>query len=175
MLDTIRKVAVYPLPPEKVWVALTDPRALAEWLMPNNFAPVIGHKFRFQVDPMPGCGSTVECEVLELDPPRKMVWSWRPADLKRKLPEGARPSIVTWTLTPAENNSTRLILVHEGLGRVFPVFMRLMLRFGWGTMVKRWIPKCAANVDDAGHFTPGAFPLEKRCYKCKTIPADLVR
>ncbi|MGH7179920.1 MAG: SRPBCC family protein [Tepidisphaeraceae bacterium] len=170
MSKTVRKEAFYPLPPEKVWVALTDPRALAEWLMPNNFAPVVGHKFRFQVDPMPGCGHVTECEVLEVDPPRKLVWSWMPV-AKHAHPPGTRPSTVTWTLTP-ENSGTRLVLVHEGM-EVYPWWQRLMMRFGWGTMVKRWIPKVAANVDGSGQFTPGAIPLSKRCYKTKTLPSDL--
>ena len=51
---TVRKEVFLPHPPEDVWLALTDPQALAEWLMPNNFEPVAGHKFRFHVDPMPG-------------------------------------------------------------------------------------------------------------------------
>ena len=33
---TIRKERFYPHPPESVWVALTDPRALAEWFEPNE-------------------------------------------------------------------------------------------------------------------------------------------
>jgi len=44
----------YPHPPERVWRALTDSAALAEWLMPNDFEPRVGHKFRFRSKPMPG-------------------------------------------------------------------------------------------------------------------------
>ncbi len=173
MAKPIRKKAWYPHPPHKVWVALTDRRALAEWLMPNDFEPTVGREFRFQVDPMPGCGNLNLCQVLEVDPPRRLVWSWLPVDEKRPAPPGTKPSTVTWTLTP-ENGGTRLQLIHEGL-EVYPWWQRFMLRFGWGTMVKRWISKCAANVSDDGRFTPGAFPLEKRCYKCKTIPDYLTR
>jgi len=43
---TIRKERFYPNPPEDVWVALTDPRTLAEWFEPNNHEPTVGHKFR---------------------------------------------------------------------------------------------------------------------------------
>jgi uncharacterized protein YndB with AHSA1/START domain len=70
---TIRKEIRLPHSPEDVWLALTDPQALAEWLMPNNFQPIVGRKFRFHVDPMPGPypgGS--ECEVLEVDAPRRI-------------------------------------------------------------------------------------------------------
>ncbi len=168
MAKIIRKEAVYPYPPEAVWVALTDRRALAEWLMPNDFEPVRGHKFRFQVDPMMGqCGLT-ECEVLEIDPPRRMVWSW--VVVKRPDLPRHRPMTITWTLYP-EGKGTRLVLEHVG-AEVLSWFNRFAMKMGWGTMVKRWIPKVAGNVRD-GEFTPGAIPLHKRCYKVKTLSKDL--
>ena len=35
----------YTHPIEKVWAALTDPAALAQWLMVNDFEPRIGKRF----------------------------------------------------------------------------------------------------------------------------------
>ena len=32
-------------PIERVWRALTDREALAQWLMPNDFEPVVGHSW----------------------------------------------------------------------------------------------------------------------------------
>lgn len=172
MTKSLTKQVIYPYAPEKIWVALTDARALAEWLMPNDFEPRVGHKFRFQVDPMPACDTLVLCEVILMDRPRKLVWSWMPEKVQRKRPD-AKPSTVTWTLEPVESG-TRLTLRHEGL-EVYPLFQRVMLRFGWGTIVKRLIGKCAQRVDESGRFSPGAIPLEKRCYKVTTIPAELTR
>src|SRR5947208_1487503 len=64
MSDIIRE-AVYPHPPERVWQALTDPAALAAWLMPNDFKPQVGHKFQFRVPKPPrGWRGIVDCEVL---------------------------------------------------------------------------------------------------------------
>jgi len=172
MVASLRKEAFYHYPPEAVWVALTDPHALAEWLMPNDFKAVVGHRFRFEVDPMPGCDPIVRCEVLEVDRPRKLVYTWVP-EPKNRAKAAAGTSTVSWTLTP-EKGGTRLVLEHVGL-EIYPLWQRLMLRFGWGTMVKRWIPKVCANVGADGHFTPGAIPLAKRCYKCEKVPAVLVR
>lgn len=169
---TLKKEAFYPYPVEQVWVALTDPRAIAEWLMPNDFKPVVGHRFRFQVDPGPGwCGIT-ECEVLEVEPPRRLAYSWAPpaSDTRTKW---RGPTHVRWTLH-REGNGTRLVFEHAGLENI-PFVARLMMAFGWGTMVKRWIPKVAANARPDGSFTPGAIPMRKRCYKVKTIPESLVR
>jgi uncharacterized protein YndB with AHSA1/START domain len=167
----IRKEAFYPFPPQKVWVAITDPRALAEWLMPNDFQPIVGHKFRFQCDPMPLCALLTECEVLEVDPPRKLVYTWTAYFKKDRPPTGK--TTVTWTLTP-EAGGTRLVLLHEGVQNI-PFIPRNLMRFGWGTIVKRFIPKIVARVGDDGVFVPGAYPLEKRCYKVKTIPPHLTR
>ena len=46
MKRDLRFEATYPHPPERVWRALTDPKALAEWLMENDFEPRLGHQSR---------------------------------------------------------------------------------------------------------------------------------
>jgi uncharacterized protein YndB with AHSA1/START domain len=171
MLDRIRLQREYSYAPQDVWIAITDPHALAEWLMPNDFQPVVGHKFTFQVDPMPGCVTETRCEVLEVDAPRRLVYTWLPVAKNGSVP--ASPSRVAWTLSPIPGG-TRLVLEHTGLEGVFPWWQRLMLRFGWGTIVKRWIPKASGRVQN-GRFVPGLVPLEKRCYKARTIPPHLIR
>ena len=49
-----------------------------------------------------------------------------------------------------------------------------MMRVGWGFMMKKLIPRVLERVRD-GTFTPGAIPLEKRYYTCKTVPETYVR
>ena len=39
--------------PEKIWRALTQPHLIAEWLMKNDFAPAVGHRFNFREDYLP--------------------------------------------------------------------------------------------------------------------------
>lgn len=67
----------YPYQPSQFWSALTSSDALAAWLMPNDFRPVAGHRFTLRTRPRPAFGfdGIVRCEVLELDPPHRMVWS----------------------------------------------------------------------------------------------------
>ncbi len=65
--DAIVHEVVYPHPPRRVWRALTDSAALARWLMPNDFAPRVGHRFSFRVEPRYGRSGVVACEVVELD------------------------------------------------------------------------------------------------------------
>jgi uncharacterized protein YndB with AHSA1/START domain len=59
---------IIPHPPERVRRALVDPDELAAWLMPNDFAPVVGRQFTMSCDPY----GIIEAEVLELDPPRQL-------------------------------------------------------------------------------------------------------
>ena len=39
-----------PHPPEKIWRALTQPHLIEEWLMKNDFKPVVGHRFNLRAD-----------------------------------------------------------------------------------------------------------------------------
>ena len=65
----------YDLPdtPENVWRALTDPRLLEAWLMPNDIQAEVGHQFTFRTQPVPGWDGIVHCEVLEVVPLKRLV------------------------------------------------------------------------------------------------------
>lgn len=166
---TIRKSALYPRSPQDVWPALTDSHALAEWLMPNDFEARMGHRFTFQTDWNIVCGRTlIECEVLELEPHRRLAWAWN--WMSRN---GARaPTRVAWTLAP-EGAGTRLSLEHQGVEQLSFV-MRWLQAWGWGGMLDESLLTVLSHVRD-GRFTPGAIPLNKRFYKARTVPAHLVR
>lgn len=78
MTDSIRRELVFPQSREDVWRALTDSAALAEWLMPNDFEPRVGHRFTFRTQPNPQAGfdGIVHCEVLECAPPSRLAYTW---------------------------------------------------------------------------------------------------
>ena len=40
-----------PHPPEKIWRALTQPQLIEEWLMKNDFTPVVDHRFTWTLTP----------------------------------------------------------------------------------------------------------------------------
>ena len=108
----------YPQPVAAVWDALTDSSALAAWLMPNDFAPTVGH--RFQLDARPGYGM-IEGEVLEVEPPSLLRCRWT---------IGGVPSTVTVRLH-AEGGGTLLQLEHV---RLTPG-ARADFDGGWGAKV----------------------------------------
>jgi uncharacterized protein YndB with AHSA1/START domain len=105
-LDAIDLEVTYPYPVERVWRALTDPRALAAWLMPNDFAARVSHEFTFRSDPVPGWDGVVHCRVLACEPPRRLVYSWHGVT---DLPE----TTVSFQLDPVAEG-TRLRLLHSG-------------------------------------------------------------
>lgn len=97
-------------PPERVWAALTEPALLGQWLMETDFRPQLGHRFTFRAPPNPrtGFSGEVACEVLEIEPCRRLRIGWD--DARSATPLGWT---VTWTLEP-EGHGTRLFLEHAG-------------------------------------------------------------
>lgn len=169
-MKSFKRTAVYPHRIEDVWIALTDPRALAEWLMPvTSFEPRVGEKFRFQYDPERLCPTgIVDCEVLESDPPRRIVWSWQ-----HRAAEGAAPAPpmrVEWTLIPV-HGGTRVELVQSYEGQ--PWSITFAMGMGWRFYLRKFLPKALKNVS-GGVFRPGAIPLEKRAYRAKNLPEDVI-
>jgi uncharacterized protein YndB with AHSA1/START domain len=80
-----------PHPQAKVWRALTEGKLVEEWLMQNDFKPVVGHRFNFRSTPVPGWSGIIDCEVLLVDPQTRLSYSWASMGME---------SVVAWTLTP---------------------------------------------------------------------------
>lgn len=106
MLRDLKLDVFYPYSPERVWQAITNRRVLAQWLMENDFEPRVGHKFRFEPQPHQGVNEAIHCEVIELDEPRSLSYTWRGGLI-------GKPTIVTWRLVPMEGG-TQLQLEHKG-------------------------------------------------------------
>jgi len=72
---------LFPAPIDRVWHALTDPGMIERWLMrPDGYEAKVGARFILRETSRADCSGQVECEVLELSPPNRMVWSWRGAE-----------------------------------------------------------------------------------------------
>ena len=105
---------VFPQTPAKVWRALTEPELLAAWLMPNDIRPVVGHKFNFRSQPMGDWNGVVDCEILEVLPQSKLVYTWLGGSTTNQAYGHRLQTTVTWTLAPAPDGGTILRLVHSG-------------------------------------------------------------
>jgi len=101
---------VFPHPPEKVWRALTEGPLLEQWMMSNDFAPVVGRKFQFRAEPKPNWNGVVDCEVLVVDPPQRLSYNWGVGGS-----ESALQWVVDWALTPTEGG-THVRMEQSGFG-----------------------------------------------------------
>lgn len=72
-------------PVDKVWRALTEGSLLEQWLMPNDFQPVVGHKFTFRGKPSPHWDGIVPCEVLAIEPKTRVLYRWYSWDVEMTL------------------------------------------------------------------------------------------
>jgi len=135
MSNAIRRELLIPQAPELVWQGIADSATLAEWMSPNDFEPRVGHHFTFRVPGNPQVGFeglTVQCEVLECEPPSRLVFSWSaggPVDDTR----------VSFRLEP-EGAGTRLFFEHSGFD-VSQSFGEQALKgaeFGWARMLKEF-------------------------------------
>lgn len=67
----------YPHPIDAVWEGLTTNEAISEWLMETrDFNAEPGHRFEMTCIDDEGRTDTYRCQVLAIEPPRRMVWSW---------------------------------------------------------------------------------------------------
>jgi uncharacterized protein YndB with AHSA1/START domain len=112
--------------PEQVWFALTDADALSAWYWPSSMQPrafsdpVVGGRFGIDAGDMGFAG-----EYRELDPPRRLVQSWRWAG-------DDRDSRVTIELTPS-GAATELLIVHDEVDDETAE----MYRAGWESCLTR--------------------------------------
>ena len=94
--------------PTRVWSAITDPQELSQWF-PD----------RAELELVPGSrGSftwenhgTFPVDVLEVDPPKRLVWRW-PGNDERTIDEYSTK--VEWELTAREDGGTTLRVRETG-------------------------------------------------------------
>lgn len=83
---------------EKIWRALTEGPLLEQWLLQNDFQPVVGHRFTFRAKPSAQWTGLVEGQVLEVHPTTRLSYRWNVGE----NPATRMDTVVTWTLTPVE-------------------------------------------------------------------------
>jgi uncharacterized protein YndB with AHSA1/START domain len=137
---------VLPHAPDVVWSALTTAELIGRWLMPNDFAPVVGKTFTFRTKPMGGWDGVVHCEVLEVVANRRLVYSWKGGSDDNPKYGSKLDTVVTWTLAPVPGG-TKLRLVHAGFRSPGNDFAFDAMSPGWG----RVLDGIARVAGEAGH------------------------
>jgi uncharacterized protein YndB with AHSA1/START domain len=107
-------------PPERVFDALLDPKLICQWMGPRmmvescevmTLEPHVGGRFRLKMyqrpdAPMGPAALIVTGTYQEIDPPRRLVYSWMWEHEKLE-------SLVAWNLKP-NAGGTEVVLVHDG-------------------------------------------------------------
>ena len=121
----------------KVWNAISTSEALAAWLMPNDFQPVLDHEFHFKSQPQRGWNGIVDCKVKELDPPNKLGFTWQGNNMDQ---------YVSFELKDIDGVSTAFTLVHSGWSEEHAVIREIMYE-GWGYIIEDFKNKLGDKND----------------------------
>ncbi len=144
-MPDITIVRDYAYPPLLVWRAMTDPKLVARWTTtgrggrPEGFEPRVGCEFRFIGKPLPGWKGIVYCEVLEVQAPRVLRYSWRGA-------EDERPTEVTYRVEPHPSGA-RLTYLHTGFVGIGGQIMSRLLSHVRRKMLDQGLPAVLSEND----------------------------
>ena len=153
-MSEIHLVRDYPHSPEKVWRAVTDPALIPLWTATGaggrteGFATVVGTRFQFIGKPKPGWNGVVDCEVLEVDEPSLLRWSWTDTST-------GDTTQVVYRIEPREGG-TRLSYEHTGFTGVGGFFMAQLLGHVRRKMLNQGLAAVLADIDDEGVLRHGS-------------------
>lgn len=150
----IHIVRQYPHPPWKIWRLLTDPALIPLWTStgkggrPVGFAPIVGTRFKYVTMPMPGWNGVVDCEVLEVQEPHLLRYTWL---------GGEKDDLTTITnLLEPTDGGTRLTWDHVGFAGVGGYLVSRVLDRVRTKMLDVGFPAVLAALDERGNLRPGS-------------------
>jgi len=136
----------YPCSAATMWQAVTEPDLVAQWTVtgqggrPVGFAPVVGNRFQLVGKPVLGWRGVVDCEVLEVDKPRLLRYTWQGE-------EGGKITKVTFRIEPREDG-TRLVFKHTGFSGIGGYFMARILSSVRTKMLDVGLPPVLESLDN---------------------------
>jgi uncharacterized protein YndB with AHSA1/START domain len=79
---------------------------MAQWLLKNDFEPVVGRAFTLRREPMANWDGVIQCQVRTVDVCKTLSYTWGALGME---------TVVTWTLTPTASG-THLRMEQSGFG-----------------------------------------------------------
>jgi uncharacterized protein YndB with AHSA1/START domain len=157
MTRTIKLKTVLPYAPDKVWLALTDPKILGSWFMENNIEPRQGHSFMFRMKPQKGWDGITYCEITALEQQKHIAYSYRGeatgekalacagihSNAADKLTRGIftkLDTMVSFTLEPT-CGGTILLMEQSGFRGLKLVIISFIMKMGWKKQLRKKLPK----------------------------------
>lgn len=147
MHNQIKHTWFFAYPTQIIWEYLTTSNLIAQWLMVNDFKPIVGHRFTFRSEvchPLAFDGN-VYCEVLQVLPQEKLSYSWKHGPRKGEI---TLDSVVVWTLK-AKNGGTELKLEHSGFMEPQNLLDYQTMEPGWDGHINRIAGFLSTKYDHA--------------------------
>jgi uncharacterized protein YndB with AHSA1/START domain len=134
MANRVHHKFFFTYPPATVWEYLTKAELMAQWLMENDFQPVVGCDFQFKARPIPALDfdGIVYCKVVEVVPLKRLSYSWKTGPGNGRI---TVDSLVVWTLHEKEDG-TELELEHTGFKEA-DLSMYATVNEGWLKNIKK--------------------------------------
>ena len=140
---------IFPHAPETIWKALTTGELIGRWLMvAHGFEPVVGNRFTYRTTPAGEWDGTIRCEILEIVPNERLVYSWKGGH-EANAGYGSRlDTVVSWTLSRLAA-ATRVRVVHSGfvLPRNDTAYRNMS--DGWKTVIRK-LDATSAELGSSG-------------------------
>jgi uncharacterized protein YndB with AHSA1/START domain len=128
---------VFPHAPDVVWKTLTMAELMGGWLMaPTGFEAKKGKHFTFQTTPAGEWDGVIHCQVLEVQPNKRLAYAWRGGHEDNAEYGSRLETVVTWTLSRVDAG-TRLQLVHSGFRSPQNDFAFKGMSEGWPKVFER--------------------------------------
>jgi uncharacterized protein YndB with AHSA1/START domain len=154
MKDTVQLEATYPHPPERVWKALTESDKLSRWLMPNDFRPLIGYRFRLETP----AGAIVKGKVIEVEDQALIAFTWNDED------DGE--SVVVWRLEPVDGG-TRVSVEHRPVETPEVTRIPIDAYFNWRYALRHRLPGLLALLRGVERHSSAGFQPVPQVISCR--------
>jgi uncharacterized protein YndB with AHSA1/START domain len=106
-------------PPERVWRALTSAAELSAWFQVKIEGEIAAGSEVWMTSVHPDhAGQRWPVRIVELTPPKRVVWQWHPGEADPKTDYSREPqTTVTFTLEPS-GRGTRLSVAETGFDEI---------------------------------------------------------
>lgn len=124
MTKNIKKEIFISRSREDVWETLTNPQDISSWLMhTHDFKPEVKSTFTMQAKPMPGWDGKIYGEILVVDKPNVLSYTWQGSQMKSN-------TVIKWTLL-AKDKGTLLLMEHTGFSGFSDYILGVFHAMGW--------------------------------------------
>lgn len=149
MTKVIQHQYFFAHPVQTVWEYLINSELMGQWLMKNDFLPVLGHEFQFRTGGKANLNfdGIFYCKVLNIEPFKTLSYSWNCGPGEGQI---TLESVVTWKLEPKETG-TEVFLEHRGFEKAENLDMYHGLMHGW--LEKFQNIEKLLNPENHGHTT----------------------